>query len=124
MGRTPSAVIARRANRSCRLQRGARQEMGIGFRSAQNAPPYGLRWAPLQPTPISCRKQTKRQSNRGTNVFSLSVVVVNELCSEQRPTRVLQKPAIFTCYQQRVQQPRARIHEGFLLAFRKGLKIL
>jgi hypothetical protein len=58
--------------------------------------PTGLRWAPLQPTPLSWRQENKRQKT-GTRAFPMLVVVVNELCSEQRPTRVLQKPAIFTC---------------------------
>src|SRR5215831_20320087 len=98
MAHTQSVVIAPRANGLSRHRRGTRQERGIGFRSAQNAPPYGLRWASLQPTPLSCRKESERQKNRGTNTFPVTVVVVNELCGELRPTRVLQKPAIFTCY--------------------------
>src|SRR5262245_50359752 len=100
MAHTQSVVIAPRANGLSRHRRGTRQERGIGFRSAQNAPPYGLRWASLQPTPLSCRKESERQKNRGTNTFPVTVVVVNELCGELRPTRVLQKPAIFTCYGQ------------------------
>jgi transposase len=44
--------------------RGDRQERDIGLRYAQNAPPYGLRWASLQPMPLSCREErgTKKQS--------------------------------------------------------------
>src|SRR5215471_6531298 len=75
---------------------GARRERSIGFRSAQNAPPYGLRWAPLQPTLLSRRAENKRQK-MVTIAFAVLRVVVDELCSEQPPTRVLQKPAIFTC---------------------------
>src|SRR5262249_39729628 len=103
MAHTQSVVIAPRANGLSRHRRGTRQERGIGFRSAPNAPPYRLRWASLQPTPPSCRKESERQKNRGTNTFPVTVVVVNELCGELRPTRVLQKPAIFTCYGQKWQ---------------------
>src|SRR5205809_5484730 len=97
MDRTRLVGIAPTGNDSSQFRRGARQERGIGFRSAQNAPPFGLRWAPLQPTPLSCRKENGRQKKRGAIMFLVTVVVVNELCSELRPTRVLQKPAIFTC---------------------------
>src|SRR5262252_9405844 len=75
----------------------ARRESSIGFRSAQNAPPYGLRWAPLQPTLLSRRTKNKIQKQPAPTRFLVMVVVVDELCSEQRPTRVLQKPAIFMC---------------------------
>src|SRR6516164_10846831 len=79
-----------------RLHRGARPETSIGFRSAQNAPPYGLRWAPLQPTLVSGRRE-RRKRNRESNEASSQCEIEAKLCSEHRPTRVLQKAAIFTC---------------------------
>src|SRR5262249_31044582 len=78
------------------LRRGGRQERGIGFRYAQNAPPYGLRWASLQPTLLSCR-EARNKTSGGEEIHPPVCREVNEPSSELRPTRVLQKPVNFTC---------------------------
>src|SRR5262249_8583447 len=62
------------ASQSPQLRRGGRQERGIGFRYAQNAPPYGLRWASLQPTPLSCREERHKTRKRGEEIHPPSVV--------------------------------------------------
>src|SRR5215469_2636356 len=95
MAHTRSADTQPAESRS-RRPRGARQERGLGFRSAQNAPPYGLRWAPLQPTPLSCRGENKTKTECRSEGTRMSRVFV-EMCSELRPIHVLQKAAIFTC---------------------------
>src|SRR5262245_43350180 len=78
------------ASPSPQLRRGGRQKRGIGFRYAQTAPPYGLRWASLQPTPLSCREERHKTRKRGEKIHPL-FDELNEPCNELRPTRVLQK---------------------------------
>jgi hypothetical protein len=70
MARTRSANTQRRGSRSRRL-RGPRQERGIGFRSAQNAPPYGLAVLHSSRRPLlSGKKQNKGgiQVRKNSNV--------------------------------------------------------
>jgi hypothetical protein len=55
-----------------------KNETGIGFRYAQNAPPYGLRWASLQPTPLSRREKRKTKKQFRLEGNRISVVFVNE----------------------------------------------
>jgi hypothetical protein len=78
---------------------------------ARRSPPREGHRLPLRPKRFALRGYAGLHSSRrpslgdkktkdrktGTSAFPMLVVVVNELCSEQRPTRVLQKPAIFTC---------------------------
>src|SRR5215469_10199194 len=81
MARTRSANTQPEGSRSRRL-RGTRQDRGIGFRSAQNAPPYGLRWAPLQPTPLSCRRENKTKTEcryEGTRMLRVFVDTRSDL---------------------------------------------
>src|SRR5262245_33763350 len=83
--------------------RAAQQERSIGFRCARNAPPYGLRRAPLQPTLLSRRadKPRRRQTKRNKELDNLETRTFPESTFFlKRPTRVLQKAANFTCYQQ------------------------
>src|SRR5262245_19240443 len=72
MDHTRLVAIQPAVSRCSSRRFGARQDRAIGFRYAQNAPPYGLRWASLQPTSLSCQKNRKPKTNLGKKKSDVS----------------------------------------------------